>query len=990
MALAAPAVALPAQALARQQVQSVDFNIKPGSLDAGLQAFAAQSGRQLLYSPGMVDGLRTGGVSGKLSPEAAIERLLAGTPLTVHLGRANAFILKHRLTPATYVSPEPQSLPAETPDPDAVSQVAEVVVTGSLIRGAGQGTSPVVHLDRDTIDRTGDGTLAGALNALPQSFGGMSSPATMLVGSDRSNTNDGMATGVNLRALGTSATLVLLNGRRMAGTGAKGNFADVSAIPIGAFQRVEVLLDGASALYGSDAVGGVINVVLRQDFEGAETIARGSVAQGGYARQTQLAQTFGKGWSNGHVVVSGEFFRQGALPASARDYTASSDLRPLGGTDHRLVYAHPGNILEWNPAVGGFVATYAIPENQNGQGLKPSDLIAGGVNLGDPRQGSDTLPKQERASLYGSVRQSLGRAEVTLEGLYSHRRFSYAAANASTILSVSSANPYFVSPDGSTSSLIGYNFTDELGPTRTSGVAESLALSAGVSRDLGRTWRVEGYGAFARDALHTYQGNQLNSLFLDEALGGADNPATTFSTARDGYFNPYGDGGANGAAVLDFIASGWVRSQRSNEVTSVNLKADGTLTELPAGPLKMAVGGQIRHEDFVGTITALTSRATPRQTGGEHFERTIKAAFLELRAPLVGPEQGVPAVRRLELSLAGRIEHYSDAGTTKNPKVGLLWEPHDGIKVRASYGTSFRAPTLADINETPNVGATFLKTTTGSALILLKSGGNPDLKPETAKTWTTGVDVDIPGHPGARVSIGYFDTRFTDQVGYPVYEDLRNALVNPIYASFVRRLDPANAADTAAAQALIDAATSPDPKLFPANAYGAIIDGRYVNAGDLTVRGLDLGATWPVSLGADQLTLTANLTYLMDYRRKITPQAPSVQFVDTAGMPVDLRGNLGAVWRHGPYETAFTVRYCDDYQVLGGGHVDAWTTADLQVRWTSPAPSGPFSGLTATLSAQNLLATDPPFYDAVQGVGYDPANAQPLGRVVALQLTKRW
>lgn len=986
--LAPAAVAAP-----QAQASLVMFAIEPGSLDAALAAFAIQSGRPLVYTPDLVAGLQSTGLRGRLSPDEAIVKLLAGAPIEIHRGGLKGFVLKRRTTPAAYSAP-PADLFTQSPiEPSAsdVVQLDAVVVTGSLIRGAGEGTSPVISLDRDTIDRTGRGSLADALNALPQSFGGMSSPATALINSDRTGSNDGMATGVNLRALGSSATLVLLNGRRMAGTGAKGNFADVSAIPVGAVERVEVLLDGASALYGSDAVGGVVNVILRQNFEGAESLARASIAQGGYARETQLGQTLGQGWASGHVVVSAEFYRRDALPASARDFTASSDLRPLGGADHRLVYAHPGNILDWDPTVGGFAVKYAIPQNQNGSALKPGDLIAGATNLGEPRQGSNTLPSQERVSFYSSLRQSLGATELSVEGLYSRRRFAYDAANASTILSVTADNRYFVSPDGAASSLIGYNFTDELGATRTSGVTKSLGVNAGLTRDFGSSWRAEVYAAFARDQMRSYQGNQLNSLFLDEALGAiADVPATPFSAARDGYFNPYGAGGANKATVLDFIASGWIRNKRTNDVSSLNVKADGTLLSLPAGPVKIAVGGQVRDEDFVSTTTALTSRAAPRTTGGEHFDRQIQAGFVEVRVPLISPAQGVAGVRRLELSAAGRIEHYSDAGTTKNPKIGLLWEPVSAIKARVSYGTSFRAPTLADIHETPTVGATFLKTASGSSLILLEAGGNPDLRPETAKTWTAGFDFNFPGRAGARLGLSYFDTKFSNQVGHPIYDDLSNALLNPIYGSFVRQLDPTSAADTAAAQALIDASSSPDPKLFPATAYRAILDGRYVNAGDLTVRGIDLDATWPLAIGPDQIVLSANATYLMDYRRKVTPDAPSVQFVDTAGMPVDLRANLSAAWTHGPFSTALTVRYVDDYKITGGGSVDAWTTADLQVRWTAPATSGPLRGLIAAVSAQNLFAVDPPFYDAVQGVGYDPANADPIGRVVAVQLTKRW
>lgn len=984
--LVTPFASFPAHAIAQEQSQTVEFNIQPGSLDAALVAFANQSGRPLIYSQSLVAGLQSVGLKGRYTPEAAIAKLTADAPVEVRRGGTNGFVLKPRLTPTGFSAPELTSF-QQLGDADAAAstQVDEIVVTGSLIRGAGDGPSPVVTLSRDAIDRAGHATLADAMQALPANFGGGSTPANQLLGADRSFTNDTVGTGVNLRGLGSSATLVLINGRRIAGTGLKGNFADVSAIPTGAVERVEVLLDGASALYGSDAVGGVVNVILRQRFEGFETRARMSIAEGGEAQERQFAQTFGHGWGSGNLVVSAEYYARDALTASARDYTASSDLRPLGGSNHKNYFAHPGNIVAYSAAAGGYVPLYAIPATG---ATKPGDFIAGSSNLGDPRQGSDTLPKQERGSVYVSLRQDLGKLELSAETLYTHRRFTYHQAGATTIFTVRSANPYFVSPTGASSALIGYNFTDELGPNRVTGAAENLGVTLGAGRDFGRTWRWDAFGTYGSDLGIRRQNRALNSRFLSESLGSiADDPTTSYSAVRDGYFNPFG---TNSKTVLDFIGSGFQHHWRRNRVTSGGIKVDGSLFTLPAGDLKVAAGIQTRHEDFDERNTNLTSTASPTTGARRFFKRDVTSAYAELRAPLVSPEMNVPAVRRLELSLAGRVERYSDFGTTKNPKVGAIWEPAEGLKMRASYGTSFRAPTLSDIYETYAVGAAFLPDKSGQTLILLETGGNPNLRPETAKTWTVGADLTLKSHPGARVSVTYFDTRFSNQVGHPVYDDIVNALTNPIYASFVRRLNGTNAADLAAAQVLIDDPTSTDAKLFPANAYGAIIDGRNRNAGELDVRGLDLQAVWPMRVGGETITLNGDASYLFDYKRKLTPDAPAVQFVDLATFPVDMRANLGASWTHGPYTTTATVRYVDNYKTSAGVKIDAWTTLDLQVQWTAPVKTGPLAGVVVSASARNLLGNDPPFYDSAQGVGYDSANADALGRVLALQIIKRW
>ncbi|WP_029911578.1 TonB-dependent receptor [Caulobacter sp. UNC358MFTsu5.1] len=985
---AGPFAAAPALAAPIQQAQTVNFDIPAGPLDGALQAFAAQSGRQLAYSPQLVAGLRSPGLKARLAPDQALGELLRGLPIDVRRG-ANALVLKPRGGMAASGAPADPFDPAAAGPPAETAEVEALVVTGSLIRGAGQGPSPVITFDRDAIDKGGHANLAEALAALPQNFGGGATPTSQLLGSDRTFVNDSAATGVNLRGLGNSATLVLINGRRMAGTGLKGNFADVSAIPTGAIGHVDVLLDGASALYGADAVGGVVNVFLRQDFKGSETRFRSSVTQGGDAQELQFGHTFGAAWSSGHAVVSAEYYQRDPLSSLSRDQTASSDLRPLGGTDHRVQFSNPGNIVAYSAAAGAYVPLYAIPSKSTG--LTPADFVAGTMNKGDPRSGADTLPKQERTSLYATVSQSLGGFELSADALYSRRRYSYLQGGTSTILTVNRANPNFVSVAGESSQLIAYDFIGALGQRRLNGTAQNLGLSAGATRDFGRTWRAEAYAAFSADEGTRLMNNALNSGFLREALGSvADDPATSFSAARDGYFNPYGDGANNAKVVTDFINSGYQRHWRRNRVSSVNLKVDGTLLELPGGPLKLAAGGQLRHEDFLVRNTYLTSGAVVTNTDGALFDRDVGSAFAELRVPLIGPHQEIAGARRLELSVAGRIERYSDFGVTRNPKVGVLWEPVQGVTLRTSYGTSFRAPTLADLYEPYLIGATFVPDTSGSTLSLIQTGGNLALEPETAKSWTTGIDLAPPGRPGVKLGVTYFDTRFSNQVGHPVYEDILNALKNPIYAAFVRRLSASNATDMADAQALIDASTSSSPKLFPATAYGAIIDARNLNAGELDVRGLDVTGQWPLAVGGDRVELTANLSYLFEYSRKISPTAPSTDFVDLAGFPIDLRAVVGASWTHGPFTTSLSLRYADDYEASSGARIGSWTTADAQLRWTSPSRDGFLSDLSAGLVVQNLLGTKPPFYDSPDGVGYDPTNADVLGRTVAIQLSKRW
>ena len=987
---------------------AVAFNIEAGTLDAALMAYAKQTGRQLIYPAELVAGRRTGGLREHLSPDEALDRLLAGTGITIQRSRPNVIVLKLRATPvatdgvpnlsatiadgpATFAAvPAVSSAQAYAPR-EAPPTLDAFVVTGSLIRGRNVGPSPVETVTRDQLDQTGRATVADFLAELPQNFGGVSSPDTLLTGSDRQGTTTIAATGVNLRGLGASATLVLVNGRRMAGTGSKGDFADVSAIPTAAVERVEVLLDGASALYGSDAVGGVVNIILRRDFDGAETRARIGAAAGG-AQERQFGQTFGKTWASGHALLSYEYYRRDALASAERDFTGNADLRPLGGTDRRQFYSHPGNVMRLDPVTSTYVPTWAIPAGQNGIGLTPGSFLAGQVNLENQREQSDILPEQERNSLYLSVGQDLtDRIAVTADARYSRREFAYALPGSVSLITVNRNNPYFVSPNGATSNQIAYSFTDELGPLRSSGVSESLGISAGLTADLGQTWRMEAYGAFAQETGKRSSTGRLNTRFLQEALGTiADDPSTSFSAARDGFFNPYGDGQANSRAVLDFIGGGYTQSRDHSEVASINAKADGTLFALPGGDVKAAAGVQVRRERFETTSEAMTSRATPtRQTTGP-YERTISAAFVELRVPIIGPENAMPGIERLEASLAGRIEHYDDVGTTRNPKIGVLWSPISDLTLRASYGTSFRAPALSEVYEAQDAGPNFLPYQGAQRLILMRVGGNLDQKPESAKSFTAGFDFAPSAVPGLRVSAGWFDIKFTNQIAQPVSDDLFNALSNPIYAPFITAVDPRNPADLALIQALLAQSTSSNVGLFPPDAYTAIVDFRFVNTGGFQVRGLDLSASYGFDLETDRFDLAAKASYLTDYQRQVTPQGPWTQLLDTAGQPVDLRAQGSLTWTRGSFGLTASLNYVDDYHSIQGQKISSWTTGDLQLRWQPTAGQGLASGLVVALSVQNLLDSSPPFYDAPQGVGYDPANADPLGRFVSLQLTTRW
>lgn len=948
------------------------FDIPAGSLRDGLNQFATQSDQQLFYSGGLVAGLRTPGLRGRYAPSSALDLLLEGSGVTWSETRPGVIFLRPSVGMA-----------------EAEATVDEIVVTGSLLKASGELASPVLVLDRDALDRRGLGTVADILQDLPQNYGGAGNPAASLSGADRGGSNSVFATGVNLRGLGPDATLVLVNGRRLAGTGFRGEFADVSALPSSAVERVDVLLDGASALYGSDAVAGVVNVIMRRAFDGQESRLRLGAARGG-AEDVIVSHLGGRSWASGSALMSYEYQHINALSSLDRSYTADGDLRPFGGTDRRVPFSSPGNIVTFNAATGAYISQWAIRPDATGTARAPGDFELGGANLQAAALGQDLSPEVERHSVYGRVRQGIGeRLDLSADLRFSMRDYSFDGAATATVFSVGRANPFFVSPSGAASHILGYSFYGDLGSPQRSGSSRSLGVTTGGSYDLGRDWSADGYVAYALERGLVETLGRLNTRFLTEALGNIpDDPQTSYRAAVDGYFNPFGGGGANGRAVLDFISSGYTRARDRSDAGSVNLLLSGPLISLPGGQIQAAVGLQHRREGFETQTDSLGTTATPVLTAVPEQSRQISAVFSEIRIPIVGEDNVRPGIRSLEVSLAGRVERYDDFGTTTNPKLGVVWSPVDDLSIRASWGTSFRAPGLPQINDASAASAVFVPRADGARILgIYVYGGNRDLAPETAETFTVGFDYRRADFGSFSVSL--FDTEFSDRIAQPTAANITGALTDSSLQPFVTLVNPAtSAADLALVNSYVTRADFPNGTLFPATTFGAILDGRWVNTGAVRVRGLDVSGRYPLLKGRDTLSLDASASYLFDYEVQTTPAAPVRDVLDQVGYPTRLRSRVGVVWSRGVLGLAAHWSHVSAYEAPTGDQIEDWDTVD--VRASLSPETGPLSGLQLALSVQNLFDADPPFYDSPSGYGFDAAQASLLGRSVALQLIKRW
>ncbi|MGH8177870.1 MAG: TonB-dependent receptor domain-containing protein [Steroidobacter sp.] len=843
------------------------IGIPAQALGSALKALASERDFQLVYRAEIVTGLETAGVSGELTDEDALRQLLKGTGLTWRRLDENTITIiplaaqtSSRAVAQTDLRLAQGSQAAADDAAELTprrTELEEIVVTGSHIRGVQASASPLLRFDREDIALSGYSTLDQFIESLPQNSGGGASQDT--VGTDSAVGNNGYGNAVNLRALGPGASLVLLNGRRLAPGGNSGRFVDISMIPLSAVERVEVLTDGASAIYGSDAVGGVVNFILRKDYEGAETSARyGRVTDGGLA-ELQATQSLGAAWLGGGALFSYEYNQRDALDARDRDFAAGSDA--------------------------------------------PRTL----------------LPEQKRHSAYFSAHQDIAESwSVFADALYSRRE----TENVLTYL-------------------------DLLNEEESESEQIHAALGAEVA--LGGGWQGQISSSYSK---HRFDASLLRTPV------------------------------PNGAGEL-------TETNVDTDVWSFDALADGALVQLPGGELRLALGASHRREDVL-------------PIGGDDLPgRRVNAAFAELFIPFIGASNSAPGFEALELTLAGRYEDYNDFGDDVTPKYGLRWQPTGGLSLRATYGESFKAPTLTDLAPGTEsllafVASDFGADIPGDPVILLRAqAAQPELREERSRSWTAGFDLQ-PASESFSLSVTYFRIEFENRIDSPISVGFTEFLTDTsVFGDFLV-VNP----DAAFIEARLAEATDfadLTGGLFAPDAVGLWADAAVTNIAEEEQSGVDVTFEMPFDVGRDKLSMWLNSTYLLEFEKKPAPRAEGRDVLNTLNQPIDLRLRGGVNWRRGGLTTALIANYQDSYKDVDAASsaISSWTTFDAHVRWQFDAGVASFAdGLVLALSAQNLFDEDPPFVETqgspIAHAGFDAVNATPLGRFVALELTKSW
>jgi iron complex outermembrane receptor protein len=981
---------------------TVRFNVAGQSLGKALTDLASQANINVMFDEPEVKGKRSAPLQMDATLDEALTQMLADTGLSYRLLNERTVVVgvigsdvrekntsfgiraieqgAVRVADASNVtadgskrdSVEVANPSSSAPEGASAGEIQEVVVTGTHISGTAPAGSKVIIIDRKAIDRSGYGRVQDVLAALPQNFKGASEEFTQT-----DLVNDNFGSDVQLRGLGPGTTLTLVNGHRQAASGTKGTFVDVANIPSAAVERIEILTDGASAIYGSDAIGGVVNIILRKDYQGAETRVRFSTADGG-ADETQLSQLLGTTWSSGNALAGYQYYKRERLPASAREYSASNfDLRRFGGSDFRPIlgfyYANPGTIRD--PST--FEPAYAIPKGQDGTNLTAADLIPGGVNYTDNVTFNSILPEQQMHSAFVSASQKMGDAlELFADARFSRRKTEFVTPGDQIDLEVPATNPFYVNPFGGTDPVIvSYDFTKDLGPLIQKGDVEAVSTTLGGLVRLTPQWHITLSGTWARERDDWRMLNRARRSAVRTFLDDTD-PETAF--------NPFGDGSNTNSATLEAIRRVAIDGGVST-VWSADAIANGPVFELPSGTARLAIGSDYRDEK--------------QTTNGDTFPgvatgRTIAALFTELAVPLVGSAFARPGLRSLDFSLAGRFEDYSDFGTTFNPKFGLSYVPVSTVKLRGTWGTSFKAPPFWQKTEQFNSQGFFTtsypdpKSSSGASQVLVLFGNNANLKEETATVWSAGLDITPEIIPDLAIGLTYFDVNYKDKVeaGGSGSSTLQ---LEDQWAPVITR-NPA--------QSQINAICN-DPRLIAdgdcSGTIDAIIDGRQRNLARVRVKGLDFDArksvpselgTWGVGLGG---------TYTFSYGRAVTDTAPNFDVVDTVGNPLALRLRGTLSWRRLEWNAEGMLNYAGSYNdpvTTPSTKVSSLTTVDMNFGYQFSANSGWLGKTQITLSAINIFNERAPFVDQFLRYvpGYDGANATLLGRMVSAEIIKAW
>ncbi|WP_165828936.1 TonB-dependent receptor plug domain-containing protein [Caulobacter radicis] len=839
------------------------------------------------------------------------------------------------------------------------STVEEIVVTGTLLRGVAPVGTNVVTVNAEKIARTGAVSTVDVLAKIPQisnSFNRVPVSSTGDAGTTIYKPNIR-----NLAASGANTTLVLMDGHRLPGAGVLSSVPDPDVIPPGIIERVEIVPDGGSSLYGSDAIGGVINFITRKNFDGVELSSRYGVADDYH--QFDINGTAGRSWGGGSAYVSYVYNETGAVLGRDRDYVRQ--ITPSTS-------CAPGTIL-----VGS--NTYALP-----------GLVPGTANRCDTSDNAGIFPAQKRHSAFVGLNQQLAdKVTLDVRGFYTRRETTTYLDQFRSSKTITAANPFFIpATPGNTSQTINFSYGPVVGPNVAAHTKlDEWGLTPEATFKLGGDWRLKVLGNYGHTTTRNIQPG-LNAVAEAAALAGV-----TTATA----LNPY-DLTKTSPSVLNGIINYDAYGRAKQDLYNARAIVDGGLFELPGGTVRVAAGAEFSHEKYSRVAGSRTAGVLDQTTAqiGEH-KRDTKSLFGEVAVPIFGSENGFTGMRSLTLAASGRYDDYSDFGSTFNPKVGLTWKPVTAVSIRGNYGESFNAPSMPDkvpqvqlqnLGFSPFVRPQDTVSPFGVPTLyrptVLIAGVDPNLRPQTAKTYSIGMDIQPASIPGLTLSGTYYNIKLKDQITI-AFSSNTAVLFSPAYARFLT-FNPTQAQLAAIPNSLPISGAASIAALYsnPALTPYLLYDARVQNVGGVDQDGIDFQASYvkPTSFGSINGNIAG--TYILN--REITPVAGQAPLDDLAANTsrLSLSASVGATV--GAFTANATLYHTAGYKVQNvpsQSRVDAFNVVDLYFAYDVRG-EGVYKDLSLTLNLNNVFDEDPPFLNS--GTGYTSGST--YGRLVQVGVRK--
>ncbi|MDE8653200.1 TonB-dependent receptor plug domain-containing protein [Novosphingobium album (ex Liu et al. 2023)] len=910
---------------------------------------------------------------------------------------------------------------AQSENTDQATLADDIVVTGTLVRGIAPPGTNVIGVTQADVTATGATTTAQLLQSVPQlgSFNNLQSPTGF--GNQITSNRPNLRTLPGFNTSGGSTTLVLMDGHRLVGMGILSTSPDPDVIPPGAIERLEIVPDGGSAVYGSDAVAGVINFITMKEFDGVKVDGHYGFAKNYY--QLDASATVGKKWDGGSAYVSYTYTEHDDLYGRDRDYVRQypSETGFPGLTN---LQCSPGNVRVGTSAYYGLPYTTAT-----------AAAALGRINQCDYSDDITFYPKEHRHSVLASVSQQLSDSlSFEIKGFYTTgaidivtgpyrvqqgqpQTITRTAANASIF------DAHRVGTETSQSVFFQYGPLDA--QTQTVDL-DTWGFTPTFTADLGSGWQARVMGSYSRSDSKSILTN-FNTTALANAISA-------------GLFNPY-DPGASNAAALAVINDSELYSRTKQDLADLRAVVDGELFQLPGGGVKVAVGAEIYNEKYhiltqdqvsrlsptsgsaavslpntLGVSTVIRPAIAPIAPIG--LSRTVKSVFGELVVPIFGADNATTMLEELTLSVAGRYDHYSDVGSTFNPKFGLTYRPVDWLKFRAAYGKSFNAPSLADAPGTIVSNISFSARLPPAALLAANGGPLPnirpgsvaafvqgnaaDIQPQKAKTLSLGFDVQPPFLPGFNFSTTFYKIDLKGVIRLPptdaanVYGAFRSIVTfagNQAGGSF-------SATDLANLLGSVSLVRNAPPANI-ADLY-AIIDLRKRNLENFKTHGLDFSGSYDIDTSFGSINLAGNANYELSRKRQPAAGAP---YSDEPNVSMfRLRGSVGAqvgnlfgqvVLNHtSGFKLSPAVGF-NGTTITGQSYTTQTKVGDFNVfnlffRYDLKG-EGVASDLQLTLNVDNVFNTAPPVYRG------DPIAAQygyigslTLGRMVQFGISKKF